>query len=298
MKGRKPHPGPADLLPFIPSDQKVLLNWRRMIDSGLLVPPPASGNKSSYQPFIILAFQRTGSSFLSNLLQSHPDIVCFSEVFHPEHCAFDYPFYPDTLHPEILRFRKEDPRQFLKTWIFRAYGENVCAAGLKIHYPQWEDTQFKPAMKEIAAISSLKIIHLVRENYLDILVSHRMAQKSGKWWKSISELQSMNPDHSYSSPPITIDLREAEAFFTMYEEKMRDFRCTFRHREVFEISYESLCGQFDQGCTNLLEFLGAPQRSLVSRILKQKDRPNEEILVNYSSLKTYFKNSRWQEFFS
>jgi hypothetical protein len=33
-------------------------------------------------PFIILASQRTGSTYLAQLLNSHPNIISYSEVFH------------------------------------------------------------------------------------------------------------------------------------------------------------------------------------------------------------------------
>ena len=34
--------------------------------------------------FVIVAMPRSGTTVLSKMLDSHPDVVCLSEVFHPE----------------------------------------------------------------------------------------------------------------------------------------------------------------------------------------------------------------------
>ena len=38
---------------------------------------------TDYTPFIIFGMGRTGTTMLVSLLQSHPNCICYSELFHP-----------------------------------------------------------------------------------------------------------------------------------------------------------------------------------------------------------------------
>ena len=101
-------------IPQISYPEATELKIRKVFGVDEVTYPNLAGAHQDYQKFILLTTQRSGSALLTLLLRSHPHIVCYNEIFHPDFCAFDYPFFPRKEDPEILSFRNSKPKKFLQ----------------------------------------------------------------------------------------------------------------------------------------------------------------------------------------
>lgn len=63
----------------------------------------------SYSRFVIVCNGRTGSNMLVSYLNSHPEILCFNEVFHLNAPILGFPYERLIDKKKLKEKRKEDP---------------------------------------------------------------------------------------------------------------------------------------------------------------------------------------------
>jgi hypothetical protein len=135
---------------------------------------------TDYTRFIILSDARTGSNLVQQALNSHPNIVCFREIFNlrPDYIDYDV----ERWHPmsaEDLELRAADPGAFLSKRIFCEHESGIRAVGFKFHYGHfWFHEKLLPALTED---TGLRVVHLQRRNQLRTLVSLRVVEQTGMW---------------------------------------------------------------------------------------------------------------------
>lgn len=115
---------------------------------------------------IIVAEKRTGSTFLQNALNSHPNITCYDELFmknkaKKRHGMKLYNFFKD----------KWTIEQYLD-WVY-SLDKNIC---FRLMYPHYEHWKFDYILKEY----KINIIHLVRTNYLKLYLSRLLMKERNK----------------------------------------------------------------------------------------------------------------------
>ena len=113
-----------------------------------------------YQKLVILGRQRTGSSLLMMLLHSQPKVDMQSEVFRLLEGKTCRTVWKET-------FSKKLP------WI--------KYAGFKLFYNHPDDSEDREVWEILNADTSVKIIHIKRENLLRTYVSKLVAIKTGAW---------------------------------------------------------------------------------------------------------------------
>lgn len=128
-------------------------------------------NEFSRQPFVILALPRTGSTLLTQLLDSHPRITCYNEPFNP-----DAVYAADkTLKTERMRaYRDEDPVGFTELLYSVDGAERVV--GFKILEYQARDVQDHLLLRR-----DIRKVILRRDNLLASYSSNLMAIKVRQW---------------------------------------------------------------------------------------------------------------------
>jgi hypothetical protein len=273
--------------------------------------PNIVGNSKDYTSFFVLSAPRGGSTYLSGLLQSHPNIVCYNELFKRDKCHFNYPFFPDENDPEILQIRDHGPAKFLNKFVFRNYLDNFSAVGFKMLYPQFLDSQFADVKKQLLKNKKIKIIHLVRTNYLQRLVSQKTAETSGKWFQldpvyleTLVKNELVKKEASVELAELkgkplqfNLDFQETLAFFEQSEKNLADMKYVIHGHPVLEISYESLTAHHSEECNRILDFLNTGKIPLYSRLKKQIDLKMSDIIINFETLKKSFSHTKWSFFF-
>lgn len=249
-------------------------------------------------PFIIVGMPRTGSSLLLTTLQQHPEILAFSELFHP--------VLQERSGPHAIRRNAAaiyfDPStgsamEFLENWVWCQINNSYPAVGFKVFgdylkHPSTEGLFVK--LKE--NIQDIRVIHIKRLNYLDVYVSKMIASKTGVWLKRC-DLKSADQSKE-QDVRITINPTDAEKFFLSMIEVDDFFSRHFCGEKYLPIYYEQISDSLQNEANRIFDFLGVEARSVTAQLKKQIKKPKQEIIENFDELLHYFTDSRFAVYFS
>jgi hypothetical protein len=222
--------------------------------------------------FVILCLPRTGSSHLVELLDSHPAIRCFGELYNPRH--------PDAAGGEgwFGHSRSTDPREHLAA-LFAGRPER--AVGFKLPIAQLDE---QPALGELLEEEpDIRIVRLVRRNPLAMLVSQRLLRAT---------LVSQSRYGSYGDATVAIAPREClRALERMERDDARLDRLAAGHPH-HRIGYEDLAA--GRGLDELQRFLGIERASLSSDLERLRRRSLSETVDNWPELVEALRGTRFE----
>lgn len=268
-----------------------------------------NGNNLSYQKFILLTYKRTGSNYLSDLLRSHPQIVSFGSLFGKKNPAFLYPDYPSVTCKKTLKYRNHKPIEFLEKNVFRNYHQSIKAVGFKMNY----DSNFMEVFEYLKYMKDLKVIHLIRNNYLKIYLSDMVASYLKKWHAINKEhkqfieytgtesrvLSIEKNDESILKDDFHLELKYEDCLneFIKIKNHVENFRKYFTPEQTLELYYEDLLNNPIDKANQIMSFLNADQLELTSRFVKMNNKKSSEIISNFYELKKQFSGTEWEVFF-
>ncbi|MFZ2900379.1 MAG: sulfotransferase [Saprospiraceae bacterium] len=260
--------------------------------------------------FVIISNIRTGSTMLQNLINSHPNARCFSELFHrhKDSIAFGIEGYKRRgANPAYVQFRNENPVGFLEQNIFKGHPKNIYAVGFKLLYTQcrqgfqfWEGEEYaywwhnvgiepkwetgKRCVWEYLASEKIRIIHLTRNNFLESKVSSLVAQETGKW-SMITTRESIGKGFKkvYLNPKEILNDLKAEGYFR------EETRQRFKDNSLLETTYEALTENREEELIKIQTFLNLPQKKMNSPTKKQAKYSLQEVVENYDEISSLLK---------
>lgn len=127
--------------------------------------------------YVILSTQRSGSTWFRRLLDSHPDIRAWGELFLMQ----PWEGWSD---PELVPFshhlRDRGGIRPFSTWSYlhrlRESPTSARALGFKLMYGQWAA---HPELLPSLVRHRFRLIHLVRDNHLDMVISRERDERLG-----------------------------------------------------------------------------------------------------------------------
>ncbi len=255
----------------------------------LAVHGPASsrGDHTAYQRFIILTTPRTGSSYLRQLLRSHPRVIGYGELFNPGKIEFNTPGF-DNRNKALRRLRDRDPATFLETQIFRGYPAHVAAVGFKVHYFHLDLPRFRAACDYLASLSGLLVFHLARRNLLRAYLSSVIMERTG-----VTGI--MSPTER-RAPRVALDPGECIRYFEDTVRQHAAYRSVFASARLVPVVYEDLKDDFHAETARLLAILGLEAAPLTAKTVLQEVRPLREAITNYDDLRAALSGTPWAEF--
>ncbi|MBK6904824.1 MAG: sulfotransferase [Saprospirales bacterium] len=211
--------------------------------------------RDHYSKFLIVCNGRTGSNMLISYLNSHPSIVCYREIFH-HHAPNMGLEYESLLDKEKMRkLSLIDPSAFLRRYVFKGYPAKVKAVGFKLIYWQAMGSEYYEKLpRHLASIEGLKVIHLVRTNKLDLVVSKKVALKTNKWL-------ALNRKETHSDMKITITPSEMEEGLNLNTELEERFEKMFDGCPSIKVSYEDIVGDPQKKLEKYWTFSAFPARN-------------------------------------
>jgi hypothetical protein len=239
-------------------------------------------------------------------LDSHPQIYCprqptlFSKYnlspikwFKPRFLQVDNPISPyykyrsSSLKRQIAH--RLNRNKLIYDFLSKLYAENhnAEAVGFKVNYSQIN------RYSEIASWikqTDLKIIHLIRNNLLKRLVSHKIANIQNLCHST----QSVEAIKVHIDPKTLIDdFRRRQKRFAKYTNRFKDiFEVPF-----LEVSYESLVTDFNSEIQKVLKFLDIDTfKQLTSELVKINPDSLEDIVENYEEVKQAIISSEFKNF--
>lgn len=258
------------------------------------------------QKIIILGAPRSGTSYLKSLLNSHPNIQMFGEVFNP-----NWKFQKFTKCQKIstekkialIKDRLRYPKEFLENFLWMPSTDSVRVIGFKLLYGQDCDVRGMKGevWKFLRDNKDIKIIHLKRKNLLKREISFAHAMRSGRW--SVKVKKGFFPWIAYRLSSIkkikslSFDPKKCEELFLNAEKSMAEYENYFFGHQILSLDYEELLNSHNESLDRVIQFLKLESFPLQSRFCKQNIFSDKWSLKNYGVLKKYFKGSRWESFF-
>ena len=247
-------------------------------------------------PFIIWFNQRSGSTHLVSLLDSHPEIACFAEIFYQgEGLATNDLFSDSAVHEEGIFL------EHFFSYRWGPEGSNIVkkpqkqkspgAVGFKLKYEQAE--RYPKVFQYLSKhYDRIKVIHLVRENFLSTIASSMFVPKllnsfkrpnlhHGVSLEGISRTVKLNPD------TILKELETLEAGITRSRNAVLEF-------DTLEVTYENLVQSQNGTCRRILQFLrvGDTQK-LSSRFKKIMPSSLEDYVENIDEIRSLLSGSKF-----
>lgn len=193
--------------------------------------------------FVILTTQRSGSTWMVDVLDSCIDTSVYGELFLPEKMKWhagssDFPQF----------YEARQGRRPLATFGYlRQLYHQPGHTGFKLMY---SNLRTYPEIMLYLCLWRLPVVHLIRHNVLDIVLSAEMARANGQW--HVTAVQTATPVRQVSLDPHTLlpRLRRLRKKTEVNRQWLRV--CRMPH---LEISYEDLLAD-PANFHQVYEFLG------------------------------------------
>ncbi len=228
--------------------------------------------------FVIMSPPRCRSSYVDNLLRSHPDVVCHSELFFKDHPILHLPGLPETDSLHDVKWRDKNAVDYIKRMLAKSqeYAPDARTTGCKlILYPY----QMNKGLDALLSFNP-RVIFLTRENELAWYSSLKISLETGIWYTK----KSLESQHK-----TTFDINEF-SYHTEGRKLYYDYVLTklqMHKIRYLQVEYESLsrAATIDE----ILSFLNLSQASLSSEVVEQNTRNildrfiNREEVIKFAS---------------
>lgn len=292
---------------------------RRMAATDSTGKPQATNiGSTEYVRFIILTYARAGSTMLASSLNSSPNIICFRELFNPIMDGIGYHVEGyDNSSAEDRVLRNEDLRKFLRERIFCQHPKAIRAVGFKM--PHVHFSSFPGLLEGLVEDTELRVLHLRRRNLLRMLVSLRIAQRTGGWSEDrkatlASKFRLSNVPGAARHPlmatnrlwrflrprepawkslrvPLTLSETECREFFKEIERDSDYYDGLFHEHPQLTLYFEDLLKDRRAVFNRVQSFLDLKPRPLAVTTRRQNPEPLRDLIANYDELYAAFKDS-------
>jgi hypothetical protein len=222
--------------------------------------------------FFIWFLGRTGSTHLVTLLDSHPQISCWEEIFFLEYGG-----------KKLKRRDKFPDAQSVRRRLRKLYGHKTKTVGFKFKFPPHYETYPDAWAYLYNRRKTVRLICLRRHNVLKRAISKlnhdRLRHETGG-----SNIRASKPR---TAPPVTVNINQLLQSLPVYEQEDQQLVCLaqgFEHR--LTIYYEDLLHDEDNTTKTVMEFMGVNAKvPLATRTAKYTADDLRESVANYGELR-------------
>jgi LPS sulfotransferase NodH len=253
-----------------------------------LPPLPMTLAAGGPRPFVILAYQRTGSNLLCGRLHNHARVVMHNELFN---VAKIWTYQNEDVRADPtwkwdLFSRDADPCGFLADVYSRPSltKPHACAVGLKLFPDHWTSSN-QLAMRQLLADPRVAKVILRRPNVLRVYVSKLRADKTGLYLC-----------RSLDGVRVHVEPAALAAFAEHYKQVYDFYDACVTGQSVHRVSYDELASPAtaDGAVRGVLRFLlgvdcDKPPPPLAVTV-RQSAAPLRQGVTNYEQLREAFKH--------
>lgn len=242
--------------------------------------------------FCVITTPRSGSTWLATLLDSHPQIKSFEEPFI---WRADRPNWTDTDFPTYYNY-KTSQKQKSPLTLFRYLDildsykaeTDFDIIGFKIMYNQIREN---PEVMLKLLADNYRIIHLVRQNYFDVIIS-RAAKKQHRIAHS-KQVQSKAKQVEINTAYLIEDLDRCTRNNKLFRRILK-----LLPLKVLEITYESMQQDYNQVLCSVANFLDVSSDSITFKSdLKRINKGDyAEKISNYDEVLKTLAGSGYKRF--
>jgi hypothetical protein len=228
---------------------------------------PAAGRGLT---FVIVCLGRTGSTHLQFLLDSHPDIRCFGELFTGNAHTFDEVF---------LASSGQDPVAYVNGL---TDGLEESAIGFKLPLGS---LRAHPEAARVLELEGLRFIRLQRRNRLALFVSRRM----------LAATRVPQSTHgTYGETTVKLEPQQCLNALAKIAEHDAYLDGLVAGRPTHRVDYEDLVGGLD--LAPVQRFLGVEPAPLTSVFERVRKRPLAETIENWDEVSAALEGTPYESF--
>jgi len=143
------------------------------------------------------------------------------------------------------------------------------------------------AREALARDTSLHVIHLRRENLLDVVISIELARETRRYIGA-----------DYGDAQVRLPVQLCKRQISELEAQEEEFRQLFRHHPYIETTYEDLVEHPEHNLEKICSFIDLPIFPVVTQMRRQRNRSYDCVLENYAELKDALADTRYADFFA
>ena len=243
--------------------------------------------------FVLLSTQRSGSTWVIDMLNSHPNVVTYSELLlqdgrgRPRFGAQDMVFWESFCIEQKLQREKADEKKLFFQYLDNIFKRKpgIAATGFKVMYGQYGAY---PDLRDYLLSNRTHIAHLIRRNYLDVIMSRKVAAARDVYHVRLKD--------NTTTPTIRLNITKLLDHLVRQEKAIQGASKRYSslglpYVEVFHEDLQSDQANFD----TLLKFLniGTSGIQLTSQLRKIITTRHSEVIENYSQVKQTLAGTRF-----
>ena len=251
----------------------------------------------SRRSFVVLTLARTGSSWLVDLLDSHPHVVAYGELFGLDGREENGEKYGRQGFPYFETYLRErrGRRAPLKLVARIGYLNDLLrthagtTVGFKLTY---KEASLNPGLLPALTLRRTPVVHLIRSNALDAVVS----------WEVARSRRTFHVQDGEQLPPLAPVRLDARSLAQQLD--WREFAVTRMRARILslrlpyiEAFYEELIGpRGEEKIAGILEYLGLepPPTVLTSRLTRVSDVPTSSAIENFDEVCDALTGTRFE----
>jgi LPS sulfotransferase NodH len=271
--------------------------------SGFRVSVKAAPVVDSHVRFVVMGHQRCGSNLLTRMLGEHPEVRISGEVLRGDlggatdgwkWAKLNPGAWGGSARPAYAKGR--DGWDYLDRVVYGGpWVSGIKASGCKLFYDQGRSDESIRRAWDYVLKSDVRIIHLIRRNLLDALISLESANRTNRWIHPIEQGKQAPPQLA----PFHLDPEVCHQYFDRMSNWRQWAATTFAGSRMLTVDYDKdLCAEFEWTSVKTQKFLGLTARPAKPALIKQQSRKASEQVVNYDELARYFRMTPYEEFFA
>ena len=238
---------------------------------------------------IILTTQRTGSTFLVDCLQSHPEINCITELLVGAQLEPPAMFRSSRTLTKASRFIMGGG-----WWPTRAIQRFSTSTGkpVSIFKLMYNQASNRPTLNYLTRDKGIHVLHLRRNNLLKMHVSQLlMPKKRNAIWEPHTT-EPLPPVKTRVEPAVALEqMRKARARYQEFDERFAQHR---RLPLVYEDLIENQRLRPSEG-RRICDFFGVDDHPMQSRFIKLNPESLEAMVTNYDELASVIAKTEFAE---
>jgi LPS sulfotransferase NodH len=239
-------------------------------------------------PFVVLTKARSGSKWLVELLDSHGEIAAYGEMLGGDQVSADYGATGYPRYTSWLDAHRRLPRSLARVSYLHglfASHPDAKAVGVKLVYGH-----LGRDLLAYCAARRVRIVHLVRHNVLDAVISYEVAKARGLFASRIGDV--VPPVRvTLDAPTLRMRLEEHEFSITCARAAILRYRLPW-----LDVSYDELVGRHHETLAGACRFLGVDPSvdELRSTFVRMNEAARNDVVENLEEVRAALAGTRFE----
>lgn len=254
------------------------------------------------EKFVVAATQRSGTAFFGSVLNKHPEIYLFSELF----LDYAYKDDPNNFYNFWLKKIMEDNINItyryrinnIRNFLLHEYNsvENMTAIGIDIKYTE---LQRIPEIIFLMEELNIKVIHIVRKNILKTYISNYLNNMKQQLKRSAHGKKKVPAVKVYIKPDNALihelerRRNEINYFSNVFSKNLLCLEINYE--DLFENSQSQSETIVSQVLDQIYDFLCVQERrhDLITNLKKTNPNKLTELIENYDEVADFLSGTEW-----